>query len=100
MDKTDFQNCDNCIYLDSTNKVCKLWSEKLPKKRICTQFIGTKTDGLELTQQTSIRREDVEKMIIAAKVLLPSQTTKKKMRVIIEYDPQKPAINFSYFTAK
>lgn len=48
----------------------------------------------ELTAEIHIRREDVEKFISATKILTEKLELNKKTRVAIEYDPQKPSVNF------
>ncbi len=55
--------------------------------------------GLELQRTTSIRREDVEKFLIAVQEIIKPFELNKRQRVIVDYDPESPSVKIHYFTA-
>ncbi len=55
-------------------------------------------DGLELQRTTSIRREDVEKFLIAIQQIAKPFELNKRQRAIVDYDPGSPSVKIRYFT--
>lgn len=57
------------------------------------------SDGLTLQRTISIRREDVEKFLVAIQQITNAFEFNKRQRVIVGYDPESPSVNIHYFTA-
>lgn len=59
-----------------------------------------KTNDLELFSTVGVNREFVEKLTLAMNHVTKPFDLQfgKKMRVVIDYDPQNPQVKFSYFT--
>lgn len=55
-------------------------------------------NGFELQRTTSIRREDVEKFLIAVQQIARFFDLNKRQRVIVDYDPESPSVKIHYFT--
>ncbi len=55
--------------------------------------------GLELQRTTSIRREDVEKFLVAIQQITKPFELNKRQRAIVDYDPESPSVKIRYFTA-
>lgn len=54
-------------------------------------------NGLELQKTISIRREDVEKYLIAIQQITNPFELNKRQRVIADYDPESPSVKIHYF---
>ena len=57
-------------------------------------------ESLELLQKLTVHRKDVEKFLIAVQFLTEPFEAGKRMRVVIDYDPQKEYVAFEYLTKK
>ena len=57
------------------------------------------SDGLTLQRTISIRREDVEKFLVAIQQITKAFELNKRQRVIVGYDPESPSVKIHYFTA-
>ena len=51
----------------------------------------------ELVEERSIKSVEFEKLFLILQTLTSPLKLGKKMRIIVEYDPQKPHTNFKYF---
>lgn len=54
---------------------------------------------LELQRTISVRREDVEKFLIAIQQIAKPFELNKRQRAIVDYDPESPSVKIHYFTA-
>lgn len=54
-------------------------------------------DTETLVKDCNIRTTEFEKIFLILQQLASPLKLGKKMRIIIEYDPQKPSTNFKYF---
>lgn len=88
-------SCMNCIYCK--NSTCQLLGDTLPRKGYCTQFASIQSQ-MSLERQICIKREDVEKMLIFAKTIFATGIPTKKMRIIVDYDPQEIILKLNTFT--
>lgn len=57
------------------------------------------SDSLEWQRTISIRRNDVEKFLVAIQQVAKPFELNKRQRAIIDYDPQSPSVKVQYFTA-
>lgn len=57
------------------------------------------SDGLGLQRTISIRREDVEKFLVAIQQITKPFELNKRQRAIVDYDPESPSVKIHYFTA-
>lgn len=57
-------------------------------------------DEFEKKAEVGVRREEVEKFLVAIEKLVRPFELNKKQRAIIDYDPQKPMVSFQFFIAK
>lgn len=54
---------------------------------------------LELQRTISVRREDVEKFLIAIQQIAKPFELNKRQRAIVDYDPESPSVKIRYFTS-
>lgn len=92
------ENCNQCIYGEAGS--CEFWSDRYSQQNVCPRFNPGKTEGMELKGMTDIRRMDIEKAIVATRVLMGNLTLNKKMRVIIDYDPQETTVHVDFFAMR
>ena len=56
-------------------------------------------NNLKWQKTISIRREDVEKLLVAIQQVTKPFELDKRQRVIVDYDPESPSVKMQYFTA-
>lgn len=89
--------CRQCIYGNAETGFCELHGYEYNAEKVCPQYSQKTADEMKLKRRISIHRADVDKAVTALQVIFGKMELDKKMRIIIDYDPQTSSVQINFF---